>query len=75
MELQAYRNVIIEAQEEGECVTDMMHHFNEELDDLVMRWNSLKKDIVINSNHGVQFDTNAGGNCEEETEVLVEQIE
>ena len=75
MELQAYRNVIMEAQEQGECVRDMITHFEDELDDLVSRWNEVKTDAVINSNDGDQFDGNAGGSSEEETEVLVEQIE
>lgn len=52
MELQSYRNVIIEAQDDGECVTDMLAHFQDELDDLVRRWNEAKENIVINSNNG-----------------------
>lgn len=50
MELQSYRNVIIEAQEEGECVTDMIAHFQDELDDLVKKWNEVKENVFINSN-------------------------
>lgn len=54
MELQSYRNVIIEAQDEGECVTDMIAHFKDELDDLVRRWNEVKETAVINCEEGVE---------------------
>lgn len=50
MELQNYRNIIMEAQDEGECVTDMLAHFQTELDDLVKRWNEAKENMIINSN-------------------------
>ena len=57
MELQSYRNVIIDCQDEGECVTDMLAHFQEELNDLVRRWNAAKENIVINSNGAVTSGT------------------
>ena len=54
MELQSYRNVIIEAQEEGECVRDMIAHFQDELDELVKKWSEVKDNVVINCDEVIE---------------------
>ena len=46
MELQEYRRVIMEAQDEGENVTEMLSHFKKELDELVEDWNRVKSSVI-----------------------------
>lgn len=46
MELQEYRRVIMEAQDEGENVTEMLSHFKKELDQLVDDWNRVKSSVI-----------------------------
>lgn len=46
MELQEYRRVIMEAQDEGENVTEMLSHFKKELDQLVDDWNAVKSSVI-----------------------------
>lgn len=46
MELQEYRRVIMEAQDEGENVTEMLSHFKKELDQLVDDWNKVKSSVI-----------------------------